>query len=269
MSPRYGTYDASNMSVGEDYATAIEQAWIATFDTETLATCFGGEWEKQEKSRAPYTDAWNQKERGISLFAGISLNHCCVEISGSGCEKLIEANLLAEVLTAVVNNVTRIDIACDIETEVTPKQFTELVHHKRMRSSGYQLSASGETSYVGSRESERYARVYRYFAPHPRAKYLRVEHVFRRDNAKLVASAILDFGLDNVASSAGKAFGWSHPCWDTEAQENVDLSIVKAERQAGATVFWLLKQVAPAFKRLCDDGTITDPAAFLTKYFMT
>jgi len=268
MSPRYGTYDASNMSVGEDYATAIEAAWIATFDAEILAKAFGGEWEKQEKSRAPYSDAWSLAGSGIMLYAGVSLNHCCVEISGQGCEKLIEADLLERIIHSVQDRITRIDIASDIETSISPVTFVGSLKHDRMRSSGHQLSASGETCYVGSRKSERYARVYRYFEPHPRAKYLRVEHVFRGDYACNVGRAILNSGLDNVASSAGSAFGWAHDTWQPDAQTEVDLSIVKAERTTGSTVYWLMKQVAPAFKRLCAEGVIVDPEKFCRDYFI-
>jgi len=268
MTPRYGTYDASNMSVGEDYATAIEHAWIETFDTETLANAFGGQWEKQEKSRAPYSDAWTQKNLGITLYAGISLTHCCVEISGSGCEILIEKNLLESILTAVVDRITRIDIACDIETKISPVEFVAVTRHARMRSSGHQLSASGETCYVGSRKSERYARVYRYFAPHPRAAYLRVEHVFRSDHAVDAGYTILAAGLDNVACAAGESFGWAHDTWKPDCTEEVELSIVKAERTTGSTVYWLMKQVAPAFKRLCAEGVIVDPEKFCRDYFI-
>jgi len=268
MSPRYGTYDASNMTAGEDYAAAIEQAWIATFDAETLAKAFGGVWEKAEKSRAPYTDAWNLPEKGIVLYAGISLNHCCVEISGSGCERLIQAGLLEQILLAIQERITRIDVASDIETDISPTEFVAVLKHDRMRSSGHQLSASGETCYVGSRKSERYARVYRYFEPHPRAKYLRVEHVFRGDYARNVGRAIIDFGMDNVAGTAGKAFGWAHDTWQPNATTEVDLSIVKAERTTGSTVYWLVNQVAPAFKRLCAEGIITDPEKFCRDYFI-
>jgi len=268
VSPRYGTYDASNMTVGEDYARAIEEGWHITFDAETLASAFGGEWEKQEKSRAPYTDAWILSNRGITLYAGISLNHFCVEISGIGCEILIQKGLLEKIVGAVANRITRIDIASDIETEISPMEFVAVTSHARMRSSGHQLSASGETCYVGSRKSERYARVYRYFAPHPRAPYLRVEHVFRGDYACNVGRAILSTGVDNVASSAGKAFGWAHDAWEPSAQTEVDLSVVKAERTTGSTVYWLVKQVAPAFKRLCAEGVITDPEKFCRDYFI-
>lgn len=269
MTPRYGTYDATNMSVGEDYAAAIEQAWIATFDPELLADAFGGAWEKQEKSRAPYSDAWTLPDAGITLFAGIALNHCCVEISGSGCERLIEKNLLEEVIGAVVDRVTRIDIACDIQTDIKPHEFTALKTHNRMRSGGHQFSATGETEYVGSRTSDRFARVYRYNAPHPRAHLLRVEHVFRKEYAKKVAREIVLSPLESIASAAGLAFGWSHSVWDTGSVESVDISIASVERNQKNTVFWLITSVAPAFKRLCNDGAIRQPEEFLRQFFLS
>jgi len=267
MTPRYDSVPESEMSVNEDYANAIEKAWKAVFDPITLAEAFGGEWQKQEKSRAPYTDAWTLPGAGITLFGGISLNHCCVEISGQGCERLIEKGLLERILAATQTRVTRIDIACDIETEIQPTVFVSEMKHKRMRSSGYQKSATGETCYVGSRTSERYARVYRYAEPHPRAHLLRVEHVFHKAYAKRVAYEIVNGDLDAVAAAAGKAFGWNHHVWDASNAHIPDLSIVSAEREAGKTILWLISSVAPAFKRLCEDGTISDPEEFLTRYF--
>jgi len=269
MVPRYTSVPENEMSVGEDYAHAIEAAWIATFDAETLAIGFGGEWEKQEKSRAPYTDAWTLPDAGITLFAGVSLNHCCVEISGGGCERLIEKNLLEEVLSAVVDRVTRIDIACDIETGVKPSEFVTALSHKRMRSSGSQKSASGATEYVGSRTSERFARVYRYNSPHPRAHLLRVEHVFHKAYAKKVAQAIIQSGINGVAHTAGVAFGWAHETWKPQDDTLVDITSVKPEPNAGTTVFWLVHSVAPAFRRLCADGTIHNPEEFVKQYFLS
>jgi len=251
------------------YAQAIERTFISTFGTELVSKAFGGKWETKEFSRAPYTDAWTQEDGEITLFASPHLNHCCLEISGKGCETLISKNLLEQVIGCLVERLTRLDIASDIETELNPKDFVAKTRHVRMRSSGHQLSASGETCYVGSRESERYARVYRYFSPHPRANLLRVEHVFRRDYARSVGRAIVNAGVDCIAYEAGKAFGWAHEEWQPELVTPVDISVVAAEKTSGSTVFWLIKQVAPAFQRLVDDGTIRDPEEFLRKYFLS
>jgi len=268
MTPRYLSTYPDGVTMAEQYADAIERAFVATFGKKLTADAFGGSWEKNERSRAPYTDAWKLGDGGITLFASPSLNHCCVEISGSGCETLISKALLHKVLQQVDNRVTRIDIASDIETETRPKEFVEQVNHERMRASGYQNSDSGETCYVGSQKSDRYARVYRYNPPHPRAHLLRIEHVFRREYAKVVAAEIVAGDVNAVAASAGKAFGWNHSDWGATDCDVPDISIVTEKRNTGKTVFWLTDTVASAFKRLCADGTISNPREFLDRYFM-
>jgi len=138
-----------------------------------------------------------------------------------------------------------------------------------MRSSGYQKSETGETCYVGSQKSDRYARVYRYNEPHPRAHLLRIEHVFRKDYAKLVAKQCVNADVADVAAAAGKAFGWAHPVWDVQAIQDCDISLVGERRDDGKTVYWLVNSCAPAFKRLVETGGINDAEAFLTRYFLS
>lgn len=250
------------------YPVAVENAFHDLFDAKTLKTAFGGEWDKNERSRAPYTDAWKLQGAGITLFASPTLTHCCVEISGEGCERLIELEMLEVVLRKVSERVTRLDVASDIQTDTRPRDFVAETTHERMRTSGYVLSETGETCYVGSQKSERYARVYRYAEPHPRASLLRIEHVFRRDYAKVVARRCVDEGIDAVASAAGLAFGWSHSAWQPMDTGVDNISVVGAERKMGKTLFWLIKACAPAFKRLVEEGVIREPEKFLTTYFL-
>lgn len=249
------------------YATAIAQGFTDMFGEELRSNVFGGTWEKQERSRAPYIDAWVQTEGGITLFASPNLTHACIEISGQGCERLLVVGLLNNVLVACKERVTRIDIAVDIETAISPSQFVEKVSHERMRTSGHVVSDTGETCYVGSQKSERYARVYRYNVPHPRAHLLRVEHVYRKEYSKKVAAAIAETSVENVAESSGKAFGWSHDVWQTGVLDSADISVVRERGGSGATIFWLCNSVAPAFRRLVENGSIVDPEAFLKTYF--
>jgi len=269
MTMQYGAVTGVASDFAEEYALAIEQTFLTTFGADLVAKAFGGNWEKNERSRAPYMDAWKLGEGQTTLFASPSLPHCCVEISGKGCESLISAGLLDLVLSAIHERVTRIDIASDIETNIRPTEFVSEVAHERMRANGYQNSESGETCYVGSQKSDRYARVYRYNAPHPRAHLLRVEHVFRRDYAKKVAYEVLAGGVYAVAAAAGRAFGWAHPIWEKSPRNMVDLSIVAAERNEGKTVYWLVHTVAPSFRKLCESGTITDPEEFIARYFLS
>jgi len=251
----------------ESYAEAIETAFLQTFGVEMVQTAFGGKWSKGEKSRAPYTDVWMDAESGVSLYASPNLVHCCVEVSGSGCERLIQLGVMQGILGKCTDRITRIDVATDIETTTLPSEFVEQVSHERMRASGFQKSETGETCYVGSKKSDRYARVYRYYKPHPRSHLLRVEHVFRRKYAKVVASAILETSVEEAAAAAGKAFGWAHRVWELDKRDAPDISITSPERGSSNTVTWLVRSVAPAIRRLIADGTIRDPDVFFATYF--
>lgn len=250
------------------YAQAVNAGFHDMFGSELLAMAFSGAWKRQERSRAPYTDAWTM-ETGITLFASPNLTHACVEISGQGCEALIDPeNTLGRVINACKERCTRIDIACDIKTATIPEEFVKITAHERMRTSGRVVSDTGETCYVGSQKSERYARVYRYNKPHPRADLLRVEHVFRKEYAKKVCEAISGSGIEQVAVAAGLAFGWAHEDWQPALVDSADISVVRERGGSGGTVYWLVNSVAPAFKRLCETGAIQDPERFLREYFI-
>jgi len=253
---------------GDNYARSIQAGLLDMFTDNLVQAVFDGGWRTAQRSRAPYQDTWEDVESGISLYASPNLNHATIEISGTGCERLIEMGALENLLSLCKERITRIDIACDIETDVMPLTFTSVLSHERMRSSGYVYSDTGVTAYVGSKQSERFARVYRYFAPHPRSNLLRVEMVFRREHARKIADAIVEHGILKVATSSGEVFGWSHPIWDVDSSPEIDLSITSPERNAGKTVSWLVRSVAPAIQRLIADGTIRDPEAFFRTYFM-
>ena len=256
-----------DMSPDAMFQNALVDAFIFTFGESLTSRAFGGIWTETSKGRAPYTQGWKLSDGDITLFGSPELNHYYVEISGKGCEKLIALGLLDDVLLGCKSRVTRIDLAVDMQTEITPTEFVAGATGKRTKSNGYQISASGETCYVGSQKSERYARVYRYNKPHPRAHLLRAEHVFRREIAREVAHAIASGGLLPAVRKCGDLWGWSNDCWDIAAGESADLRVAVAQRDSGKTVFWLVSSVAPAFKKLLRNGTIVDGEEFLRRYF--
>lgn len=249
------------------YLNALMDGFISVFTAETVGKAFAGAWEKQQRSRAPYTDSWKLGAKSITVFASAALKHFTVEISGHGCEILIADGELLNVLEAIHERITRLDIACDIETGVKPSEFVKTLNHARMRSSGSQISETGETQYVGSQKSERYARVYRYNPPHPRSHLLRVEHVFRKEYARMVAKFIVENGVDHAAFPSGKAFGWQHEIWQPSDYTGVGFTANGASKKGNATLFWLINSAAPAFKRLCQEGIVGDPVQFLNTYF--
>jgi len=268
MQPVYKSSYPEGAPASEVYADGIQGAYETTFARSTIETVFGGVWVENERSRAPYTDAWTLKDKGITLYASQTLNHCTVEISGQGCERLLAIGAMADVLKAIHDRTTRIDIACDIETETEPEDFVSETSHERMRSSGTQKSESGTTCYIGSRTSDRYARVYRYRKPHPRHKLLRVEHVFRKEYAKAVALQLMSSDESSVAAACGMAFGWAHRDWQVVLDKLEPITIVAPERNMGKTVFWMVDTVAPCFRKLVREGVIKEPEEFIKRYFM-
>jgi hypothetical protein len=226
------------------------------------------ELEPLARGRAPYFFGWRDIDKGISIFASGKLNHFTVEHSGKGIRFLERQGLLDDMLYKNRDRVSRIDIAVDIEDWISPSAFAADRDAGRFKTYSDLSSPSGVTCYVGSMHSDRYARVYRYNPPHPRAHLLRVEHVFRRDNAKQVAFALCVEGIEAVVAGSWRDFGWLYPMADLESVAPADLTTFRPERKMGSTLRWLIKVAAPSFKRLVGEGIIENPEQFLIAYFM-
>lgn len=225
------------------------------------------DWEWIETSgRAPYDRSYTCS--GFRIFAGVGVPHIAIEVSGRGCKLMREMNMFFYVLSIVHDRVSRIDVALDIETDVAPSDFVDEGYSGRIRSVGRIKSDSGETVYVGSQKSDRYCRVYRYESPHERSHLLRIEYVFRRKEAKIVALEISKDGVASVAARANCTYKWEHGLMD-ELKDVSGLTASVAHRTKAKTLRWLIKQVAPAFRGLVADGVIENPSEFLQVHFLT
>lgn len=201
----------------------------------------------------------------ITAFAGININHCLLEVSGQGCEKLRENGLLENVLSIQKARLTRIDVAIDIP-DITPDEIVNEGYSERFRTHSRIASDTGVTHYVGSPKSERYARVYRYNEPHPRSNLCRVEMVHRKRYARILHEEILSNGLMCAGIKALSSYDFQHGAIPTDTTQALDtVAIIKGDQK---TVYWLIAQVAPAFRRLVVDGTIAEPEAFFREHFM-
>jgi len=207
-------------------------------------------------ARAPYNSSMLREDHGMTVFAHQMLNHGLVEVGGIGMDTLGGVEAEIEIAREVQGRLTRIDIACDIFCDVQPDEFCSLRDGKRFKSWGEQKSESGHTIYVGSRTSDRYARVYRYYEPHPRHQFLRVEHVLKAEQAKAAVKQIEHSGLPAFVAMLGNTFGWTHPIWTPDHDTDEAVKAWRPERRAGKTVMWLHAQVIPAIVKLHRDGTI-------------
>lgn len=206
------------------------------------------------KGRRPFTRSFHSALGGFTAFYSPTLPYSLIEFTGEGCRQLRRSEQLSNIIRDFRDNITRIDIATDIETNTRPTDFALMRDSKRFKSFGVEKSESGETYYVGSKTSDRFARVYRYEPPHPRAHLLRVEVVLRDDNAKMIARELGRSSLSSIVSSLGNTFGWSHPVWN-EKRNDAPMRAAPRDVGQGKTERWLFTSVIPAIERLLAEGS--------------
>lgn len=229
---------------------------IRALDPSLVEFLSMGDGFEAGKGRAPYSVGWTHSSGGYRLYTNSVTPHALIEISGKGCDHLSDPISLNTLLTATRNRITRLDIAQDILCDTDPREFTTQRSNQRFKSHSQVVSESGTTSYVGSRTSDRYCRVYRYKAPHPRSAFMRIEYSVKAENAKATAQAILDTSLEATGVALGDAFGWTHPVYRTDAPVAAELAVWRPERRQGNTVYWVNDTVGPLIARLHNEGLI-------------
>lgn len=178
-----------------------------------------------------------------------------VEIEGTGCAQLEASGQMHGLVERVIDRLTRVDIATDIQTETTPQDFTENRTNKRQRSYETAVSSTGTTVYIGSRKSDRYCRVYRYAEPHPRADRLRIECVYRGHQAVALARTWLEHGNEETAARAGNQYGWVHKDWEPHSEETI--KAWRPDRKTHSRMHWYKRQVKPALRGLVAHGHLS------------
>lgn len=208
------------------------------------------------KGRKPYAFGWQWPTSGVTVYASTRLGHFLVEISGRGCDRLEDKGWLYTALECFSDRLTRLDVACDMLTDVHPTEFALKRNLKAFKTFSEFHSKDGDTYYVGSMHSDRYARVYRYNPPHERAHLLRVEMVLRKEQARLASQSILKDGLDHYATALGNTYGWSHDAWKPGSPFDKKAAAWRPERRQGNTLFWLNSTVASSLISLHRQGVI-------------
>jgi len=251
------------------YEDKVEMALRDLLGRDVSDLLFEPTWHMREGGRQPFGVGWDVNGSGIAVFTGESIPYILVEISGKGCEFLRRNNVEGLVLRDAQERVTRIDIACDLKTDKSPAEFAPKRAYGKTKSYTEWNSPTGQTVYIGSMQSETYVRVYRYAQPHPRHALLRVEFVYRRKLAQAVAREIEIAGIQNILAWSAKKIGLSDSAWDSIEVRPVDVAYPRAKKADVSSLIWLMKQVAPRFKTLVDEGVIPDAEQFLRDYFLS
>jgi len=205
-----------------------------------------------EQSRKPYTHSYKLGVGGRVFFnpTNQNVNHYLIEIEGRGCRQLHDTGDLFVMADSILRrswNITRFDLAVDIETETLPAVFAA-ERSPRWTTTKEIKSLTGQTYYVGSDAGDRYARVYRYYPPHERSHLLRVEMIHKKRSAREAFEHYLHNAPGDTAAVAGNSYKWQHPDWTPHAPGKIK-SWRPNEGKAG-TLRWLRTQVMPAIRAL-------------------
>lgn len=230
---------------------------------DVMNKLFGALPINEESGRFPYKYSLVDDVSKAHVYFDPQIDNILVEVSGFGCRLLQESNLVESVCATVSTNCTRIDVSADLRTDISPVEWLEGGYNNRYASTSRHQSSNGITCYVGSPKSDRRAAVYRYFEPHPRHEFLRVEHRFRRDSAHQMAEYVGKHGIGKAVAMAGQMFEWEHPLWQPAELELEALPKLEIEVRDGNVARWLLTQVFPAMRRYERQGVIPDLKAFV------
>lgn len=231
---------------------------LMTMEREWHEYAFDGQNFEHVIGRAPYRFALVRDDRGLRIFGGGHTATILYEFSGKGCNGLCDYATAARLLSVIDDRISRLDYAVDVRCGTLPSIFTSKREANYFRSISTIVSDTGETVYLGSPKSDRFARVYRYNPPHPRHKLLRCEFVFRRALAKGACRSYADAGdWQAFTSACGNTWGLKHPNWQPEIVTDEKLKTESRSKASDQTVNWLYKQVAPAMARLIKEEAIS------------
>lgn len=213
----------------------------------------------------PYRYAMQERQTKLRFEWG-NVDTVFVQMPGTTCEWLREHGSLDDVIFKYQQRATRIDFAADMLCDTTPREFVAARTHKKFRSVWDIEEVTGDTVYVGSWSSDRFARVYRYHPPHERSAWLRAEHVFKGKRARRAALAYIGKGIEDVTRACGETWGWGHHTWQPVCDSDTVSDLLKLwtpERKVSKTLKWLETQVAPALAKVMNSGEIVDVDAWL------
>lgn len=202
-----------------------------------------------EKGSGFYSYRLRHESTGIALSFGEINAHVFVELSGRACQNLDAISNLLPIVLATYERCSRIDFAVDILTEESPEHFSASRNSRAFKANGTINSPSGQTCYLGSRKSERMARVYRYYEPHPRSNLLRVEAEYKGDAAKAMAKHLSQTDVRTACLDAHQPFGWTHPIWGDAEGEGVKIPYKSYNPSNASTVRWLYGDVITALRK--------------------
>jgi len=241
--------------VGNETQKFVINSFVTLLDAEHRHKFDFGSWGI-EQAKGFYSARLRHEVSGVALSFGTINAHVFVELSGRSCVNFDAIDQLLPLVSATHERCSRIDFAVDIETTTDPEEFSASRKGTAFKSNGTIVSPSGKTCYLGSRKSERMARIYRYNKPHPRAHLLRVEAEYKADAAKVAAKHLSETSVREACLDAHAPFGWTHTIWGDETGEGTKVPYKAYSPSNASTVRWLYGDVIAALRKAVETGLV-------------
>ncbi len=238
-----------------DQQSTVIKAFATSFSDLALEQLFSLNWTHEQGQRF-YQHRLRHDQTDVALSYGRTNSHIFVELDGKACNNFDSRDLLEPLILRTGERCSRIDFAVDIECDTPPKEFIEQRHGRAFKSSGNKYSPTGGTEYIGGRTSDRMARVYRYYKPHPRHMFLRVEAEYKGDAAKAACEHLSAHGLLQTCLGAHQPFGWEHHNWTPDEDAPPKITYRAYSPADASTVRWLYGDVITALRKAVKNDLI-------------
>jgi len=231
-----------------DDRDSVINTFRTSIPSEEFRDKLDDEWEHESGGRF-YQHRLRHGATDIALSYGKTNSHVFIEFDGKACNVLEASDVLLPIIHNTFARCSRVDFAVDIECQTPPSEFIASRDNRSFKSSGNKYSPSGGTEYIGGRTSERMARVYRYYQPHPRSHLLRVEAEYKGDAAKAAAEYLSAHSIQETCLSAHSVFKWRHSEWQPETPAAPKITFRAYMPNDANTVRWLYGDVITALRK--------------------
>lgn len=202
-------------------------------------------------------------EAGLSISFSDKIAGIKVELSGAGCDYARSNGVLIPLMEKTAFVCSRIDLAADLELgqedyigldKFIPDEF--LSDEQTRKSFSQMHSVSGDTVYIGSWNSERFCRCYHFNEPHPRARLVRFEAVYRGTWAKRLLGEIGARDVQTLVKTAILPFKWKCPELEDLSSLSPEVYLPRSDKSSGARARWLVGVALPAVKAALKSGEL-------------
>lgn len=201
------------------------------------------------------TDGW-------TFFYGASHPRMLIQLAGQACHSLRretdrDGNSIGLKPLFLIPDVrmTRIDIAGNWRTDMSPDVAAGFFSKKKASDYPRIPSETGLTQYINSAKSEVHAAIYRYFPPHPRSDWLRIEFRLSGEVARNAQEKIPSVGLLPIYKGLMSNWGWSNSVMISELGDGVEQQrLAYQKRKQAGSLKWLYEVAIPAVQRAIKKG---------------